>query len=226
MPNTIRQFYDDFSKEYTESIERCVPRYKEMLSMLFTYLPENYAPQTILELGCGTGNLTCLMSRRFPQSRIQAVDISQECITECNRRLPKTNIEYIRSDFRDLLFPEKSFDLIMSSISIHHLDDEDKKELFKGLFLWQNSEGILTFCDQFRGGMNHLYSKHMAMWKASAFNQGATEKEWHMWMDHQSQHDYHATLLEHVDWLKAAGYSIVDCTWRYLLWATIYAQKA
>ena len=28
------------------------------------------------------------------------------------------------------------------------------------------------------------------------------------------------------DALKKAGFKVVDCTWRYLLWATLYAQKA
>lgn len=226
MSNTIEQFYDDISKEYTDSVERCVPRYKEMLSMLFAYLPEKYSPKSILELGCGTGNLTCLICKRFPQSRIHAVDISEECIKECKRRLPEANIEYIKSGFRNLDFTGDSFDLIISSISIHHLNDKEKEEFFKRLFLWQTSKGILTFCDQFRGEIDYLYAQHIEIWKAFAFKQGATDKEWDMWMDHQIQHDYHASLFRHMNWLKNAGYSIIDCTWRYLLWAAIYAKKA
>lgn len=225
-PHTPEQFYDSISKDYSDFVTRCVPWYKEMLSILFAYLPSKYSPQSILELGCGTGNLTHLLFKHFPQSQIQAVDISEECIKECKRRLPSASIQYIKLDFRDLDFPANSFDFIISSIAIHHLDDKEKEEIFKKLFSWQAPKGILTFCDQFRGETDHLYEHHMETWKAFAFNQGATDKEWNTWMEHQTQHDHHASLLEHMNWLRNAGYSIVDCTWRYLLWAAIYAEKA
>jgi tRNA (cmo5U34)-methyltransferase len=223
--NTIEKFYNDISKEYTDSVERCVPKYKEMLSMLFIYLPEKYTPKSILELGCGTGNLTSLISEHFPSAKIFTVDISEECIKECKQRLPKIDIEYIKSDFRNLNFQKNSFDLIISSISIHHLKDKEKEDFFKKLFLWQTSNGVLTFCDQFKAEMDHLYTKHMELWKTFVFKQGATDKEWNLWMEHQTQHDYHAPMFNHMNWLKNAGYSIADCTWRYLLWAVIYATK-
>ncbi|MHC4585263.1 MAG: class I SAM-dependent methyltransferase [Planctomycetota bacterium] len=225
MANTVENFYDDISNDYTASVERCVPRYREMLSMLFTYLPKEYSPESLLELGCGTGNLTHLISNYFPQTRIHAVDISEECIKECKKRLPNANIEFIKSDFRDLDFLENSFDLVISSISLHHINDEEKEVLFRRLFRWQTPKSILTFCDQFKGETHHLYNQHMETWKTFAFTQGTTDKEWDMWMNHQNQHDFHAPMLNHVNWLKDAGYSVADCTWRYLLWAVIYAEK-
>ena len=188
-------------------------------------MPEKYTPKLILELGCGTGNLTSLISKHFPSAKIFTVDISEECIKECKQRLPKIDIEYIKSDFRNLNFQKNSFDLIISSISIHHLKDKEKEDFFKKLFLWQTSNGVLTFCDQFKAEMDHLYTKHMELWKTFVFKQGATDKEWNLWMEHQTQHDYHAPVFNHMNWLKNAGYSIADCTWRYLLWAVIYATK-
>lgn len=223
--NTIEEFYDEISKEYTDSVERCVPMYREMLSMLFAFLPEGYAPKTILELGCGAGNLTTLIGKRFPQAKIHAVDISEECIKECRQRLPEADIEYIKADFSNLDFPENTFDLIISSISIHHLNDSEKEIFFKRLFLWQTTNGILSFCDQFRGESERLYALHMEMWKTFAREQGASAKEWDLWMEHQTQHDCHAPLFRHVTWLKDAGYGMVDCVWRYLLWAVIYSRK-
>jgi len=66
-----REFYDELSPQYTEAIRRCVPRYEEMLGMLFRYLPAVFAPRRVLELGCGTGNLTAMIASRastFPRS--------------------------------------------------------------------------------------------------------------------------------------------------------------
>ncbi len=226
MSDSLEGFYDSISADYTEFVYRCVPRYNEMLSVLFAYLPPAFSPKSVLELGCGTGNLTKLIHQQFPISDISAVDISSECIEECRCRLPSASVHYIKADFRHLDFPRNSFDLIMSSIAIHHLADDEKGELFRKTYAWLAPGGVLTFCDQFRGETDALYNRHLETWKVFAFDQGATDDEWDMWMEHQKKHDHHASLLRHMDWLRSAGYGTIDCTWRYLLWAVIYAAKA
>jgi len=221
----VDAFYDSISKKYTESIKRCVPQYNEMLYSLFDYLKPDFQPKEILELGCGTGNLTQLIILKYPNAKVTAIDISEECINECKSRIPSQNIEYLKSDFKELHLPKNKFDLVVSSISIHHIDNKAKEELFRKLFIAQTSNGIFSFCDQFRGKTEYIYQKHIEKWKAFAHEQGASTDEWEMWMKHQQDHDYHATLLNHTKWLKDAGYNVVDCTRRFLLWTTIYAEK-
>lgn len=221
----VNAFYDSISKSYTDSIQRCVPQYHEMLKSLFIYLNPEFTPKKILELGCGTGNLTMLVQQRFPQADLTAVDISAECINECKLRVPSTNIHYIKSDFKDIEFTSNSFDLIISSISIHHLNDDDKEILFRKLYSYQTKGGILSFCDQFRGESAFIYHKHIELWKEYALEQGVGDDEWEMWMQHQHEHDYHSTLLDHLVWIGNAGYNIIDCTRKYLLWTTVYAEK-
>jgi hypothetical protein len=65
----------------------------------------------------------------------------------------------------------------------------------------------------------------MDHWKAAAIGAGSTEQEWEMWMQHQADHDHHDTLTDQIDWLRNAGFSMVDCPWRYLLWAVVQARK-
>lgn len=226
--NTIDEvdvFYNSISKSYTDSIQRCVPLYNEMLKSLFLYLKPDFTPKTILELGCGTGNLTLLISLKFPIASITAVDISSECINECKSRTSSSKINYIKSDFKEIDFPENMFDLVVSSISIHHLKADDKEILFRKLYKFQTCNGILSFCDQFRGETEYIYQKHIECWKSYALEQGASNEEWEMWMKHQAEHDYHSTLFNHIQWIRNAGYRGVDCTRRHLLWTTIYAEK-
>lgn len=87
-----RQFYDELSPQYTEAIKKCVPRYEEMLGMLFRYLPSEFAPRRILELGCGTGNLTAMIARAYPNSDLVAVDFSGQALAECQRRLNHSSV--------------------------------------------------------------------------------------------------------------------------------------
>ncbi|MHC4309950.1 MAG: hypothetical protein ACYSSN_08405, partial [Planctomycetota bacterium] len=58
-----------------------------------------------------------------------------------------------------------------------------------------------------------------------ALNSGCPEDEWELWMKHQDEHDYHATAVDQILWLKKANFSSIDITWRYLLWTVITARK-
>ncbi len=221
----VDAFYDSISKSYTEAIKRSVPQYEEMLKSIFIYLKPDFSPKNILELGCGTGNLTQLICLKCPKAKITAIDISAECIAECKTRISSSSIEYIKNDFKNIDFPDNTFDLVVSTISIHHLKDTDKEILFQKLYRYQTSIGVLSFCDQFSGENDFIYQKHMERWKEFAFEQGASSDEWEMWMKHQYDHDYHSTLNNHLFWIKNAGYKLVDCTRRHLLWTSIYAEK-
>lgn len=221
----VDTFYNSISKSYTESIRRCVPEYEEMLKSIILYLNPNFNPKTILELGCGTGNLTQLVHHRFPNATITAVDISAECINECKSRIKSSAVEYVNSDFKNIDFLKNRFDLIISSISIHHLTDGDKEVLFQKIYNCQAQKGVLSFCDQFKGETDFIYQKHIDQWKEFALEQGVGDEEWSMWMRHQLDHDHHSTLSNHIQWLRNAGYKRIDCTRRHLLWTTIYAEK-
>jgi len=219
------EFYDKLSSQYTEAIRKIVPRYEEMLSTLFRYLPQDFTPLTVLELGCGTGNLTSGIVHLYPNSKLVAVDISGDILSECNNKLNNVSIQYVQENFSKLSFPEGSFDLIVSSIAIHHLVDNDKERLFQNVHRWLTQGGIFTFSDQFRGETEDIYQKHIDIWKNHAQKNGVSREEWKTWMDHQDSHDYHSPIRRHLKWLEDCGFHKPDCLWRYSLWSIIYAKK-
>ena len=50
--------FDEFSKNYTTDMIGCVPHYLRLVESFIKYLPENFSPTSILDLGCGNGNIT------------------------------------------------------------------------------------------------------------------------------------------------------------------------
>lgn len=75
MSEDVGQFFDSLTDGYTETIERCFPRYREMLWTLMDYLPTGRSFGSVLELGCGTGNLSVAIHDAFPQ----ASDVAWNC---------------------------------------------------------------------------------------------------------------------------------------------------
>lgn len=225
--SSVEQFYNTVSKDYNKFIHRAVPRYPEMLWAIFQYIPKDLKPKRILELGCGTGNLSELIVKTYPNAEKVLVDISEKVISQCKSRLENNDrIEYCQADINELDFPADSFDLIVSSITIHHLKHHEKELLFRKALNWLTNEGVFTYSDQFAGVTKEIYVNHMNLWHQFVLNSGCNEDEWEMWMKHQDEHDYHATAVAQLSWLKKANFNSVDITWRYLLWTVITARKS
>lgn len=227
MPDShVAQFFDTLTGDYTATIERCFPRYREMLWALLDYLPAEKPFGSILELGCGTGNLSVLLHEAFPDAQLRLVDVSSDSMDACRTRLGASDrVEFAQQDFRDLSCATGSFQLIVSSIAIHHLLPSEKQTMFRQCHEWLSDDGIFSFADQCAGATDDLYERHIKNWKEVAFHAGATDAEWEMWMHHQSEHDHHDTLIDQQNWLRDAGFSVIDCPWRYLLWSIVQARK-
>ena len=75
----------------------------------------------ILDFGCGTGTTEIYFKELFPNSLIIAVDSSAESIRAAQAR----NIEgvtFVHSEVFNLPFLDKSFDLIYSNGTFHHIE--------------------------------------------------------------------------------------------------------
>lgn len=222
----VEEFYDNISNEYTDMLDRAVPKYREMLWLMLHYIPANFKPKRILELGSGTGNLTELVLEKFPDAEITVVDISEKILDECKARFQSSNsINYCQYDFKEIEFEIASFDLILSSIAIHHIEDVDKQILFRKINSYLKPKGIFTYLDQCMGETTEIYQKNMKMWKTAAFKLGSTKENWKTWMDHQDEHDFHATVKNQIKWLEESSFKNIDILWRNLLWTVFYSEK-
>ncbi|MEM8732890.1 MAG: class I SAM-dependent methyltransferase [Planctomycetota bacterium] len=235
----VSKFFDSISAEYGGAIRRCVPRYDEMTWAMFEYLPDAISNAAdVLELGCGTGNLTEKLIQQFPNGCLTLVDISASSIEACQKRFREVEavlnepapvyqrMNFRTADFRELEYEAGSFDLVTSAISIHHLTSVEKQQLFAAVFDWLRPGGVFVFADQFAGATTAIYEKHIQNWHAYTRQAGASQAEWDMWMEHQQEHDYHDPLGSQWSWLEEAGFTEVDCQWRHLLWTVLSARKS
>lgn len=218
-------FYDGLSPRYDAAILRCVPRYAEMLWAILRYIPDDLRPRRILDLGIGSGNLSEAVLARYPDATVTGVDVSGEMLGLARTRLPGDRVRLVQGDFRELDFEDGSFDLVVSSISIHHVTDDEKRSLFRDLHRLLRPGGVVAYSDQFRGASEETYAKHIERWREESFALGATEEEWTTWMTHQDDHDHHAPIADQMTWLGEAGFTGIDCPWRYLLWTVLVGRR-
>lgn len=88
---------------------------------------------TILELGCGIGTLTFLLSKTVTSGKIEAVDISTESIEFAKQRLTQSNIVLKAHDVVNYTPQLKHPDFITLFDVIEHIPMERHAELFNNL---------------------------------------------------------------------------------------------
>ncbi len=81
-------------------------------------------PSSILDLGCGTGYLTALLHKRFPQAQIDAVDFAPAMIEQARVRVPGAN--FLTCDIEELELEPASYDLIASNATIQWLTEPEQ----------------------------------------------------------------------------------------------------
>jgi ubiquinone/menaquinone biosynthesis C-methylase UbiE len=78
----------------------------------------------VLDVGTGPGVLLVELAARRPDLRLTGVDLSPDMITAAARNLEpfRERASARVGDVTALPFPDRSFDLIVSSLSLHHWD--------------------------------------------------------------------------------------------------------
>jgi tRNA (cmo5U34)-methyltransferase len=226
MSNDIIAFFNQISGKYDDLIARSVPRYREMFWAMLYYLPETFTPRNILELGCGTGNLTRLLHERWPESQISVVDFSPEMLQMTSEKLVTAHLHPIESDFESLTLPPAQFDLVISSIAVHHILDEAKATLIQNIHTWLTPGGFFVLGDQVHSASERLYEADLQFYEAYAQVNGASFEDVLNWRAHRNTQDHYATLENLTTWMKTAGFEAVDTLWRYCFWAVLQGQKA
>ncbi len=112
-------------ESYLEMIRADIPLYEELQAQTVAAIP--FAPKRVLELGFGTAETTQRVWERFPKARITGIDSSADMVFKARQ----LGWEEMRLGRIEDPLPDGPWDLVISVLTIHHLDADGKRELFR-----------------------------------------------------------------------------------------------
>lgn len=119
--------------------------YKDVLNTIYNIVHKREKAK-ILDIGFGTGILT---KKLYDDDyEIYGIDFSQNMIEIAKEKMPLASL--IKYDFSKGLpeeIKDKSFDYIISTYAMHHLEDEEKNEFIEKLENYLNEDGKIIIGD-------------------------------------------------------------------------------
>lgn len=199
-------------------------RRTEQRSLMAELLPfADDEPFTFVDLGAGTGAATQAVLERFPRARGVLAEYSPQMTAEGKRALSPYDgrFTYVEFDLASGDWPDEiptGVPAVISSLSVHHLPDDRKRELFSEI--WEHLAP---------GGWYLNYDPVTtddpvveAAWLRAGDRQDpdAAEKRHHRTAEEQLRYENHVRymipLAPQLDFLRAAGFEGIDVYWKKL----------
>lgn len=219
------------SERFIELGKLYTPRRDEIETALLDLIPaERDEPFLAVEIGSGQGWLCEAVLRRFPRSRVLALDGSTTMIQEAGRVLApygdRVELRAFRLEDTDWVAgvpqPVRCF---LSSLVIHHLDALGKHALYGRLFERLDFGGALLIADLIQPTGERGTKLAARMWDDEVRRQSViitgnerayerfAEDHWNLYRYPDPEVDKPSSLNDHLLWLTEVGFSGVDAWW-------------
>lgn len=189
-----------------------IPHRTEGESVLLEEIPPQ--AERILDIGAGDGRLLDLCLLKCPDALGVALDFSPLMIEKLRDRYTKEKrVKVIEHDINHPL-PSSlgSFDVIVSSFSIHHVGDKRKCELYKEILQILENGGVFCNLEHVSSPTHNLHVKFFAILGMTL----ADEDKSNILLDVETQ----------LKCLRKIGFEEVDCYWKWRELALLIGKKA
>jgi tRNA (cmo5U34)-methyltransferase len=207
-----------------------VPDRELQIEAFCDLIPARTQPFNILELCCGEGLLAGALLERFSACTVYGFDGSPAMLDRARHNLARYGERFQTQLFdladRSWRRPGWPVQAVVSSLAIHHLDGQQKQELFQDLYGLLAVGGIFAIADVIAPASQAGTQLAANMWDAAVRQRGLEldgntdafsyfERErWNMYRYFEPDDiDKPSRLLDQLKWLEQAGFASVDVYW-------------
>jgi tRNA (cmo5U34)-methyltransferase len=215
--------FDEISQAYDVQRRKLIPCFDDFYAIAVSLAELKTDTPRILDLGAGTGLMSSFLLQRYPKARITLIDISEGMLNVAKLRFKDNpNVTFITADYTKYEYTD-CYDLVISSLSIHHLEDQEKKQLYKKIFSVMHNKSLFINADQVLGSTPQLDALYKSDWRSKIEASGLTEGELTAAYE-RTNLDKMATLDQQLTWLKEIGFADVDCIYKHYNFVVMFAR--
>jgi SAM-dependent methyltransferase len=186
------------------------PHRDEGEGVLLEHVP--IGARRVLDLGTGDGRLLALLRRDRPEMVGVGLDFSEIMLAAARERFAgEAELELVEHDLTEPLPDLGRFDAVVSSMAIHHLEDERKRTLFDEVFALLEPGGLFANFEHVASPSPRLHA---------AFFEAIGEP-----LECEDPSDRLVAVETQLGWLREAGFADVDCYWKWLEMALLIGVR-
>lgn len=223
--NEVISKFNKIAKDYDKQRKELIPVFDEFYGIAIESINLTKNNPRVLEIGCGTGLFSEMFLKKFPDANMDLVDLTESMLDIALERLKNyKNLNFFLTDILDFS-PNEKYDLIISSLAIHHLKYEDQEQLYKNIFKWLNNEGIFVNAEMVAGESEYI-TKINENWVNSKLknNNSMDDENKNLAIDRMKL-DNKIPVSIHLKWLKNSGFSNIDCFYKTYCFSVLWGKK-
>lgn len=226
MSLTIEAAFNRAARSYDGLRRRLIPCFDDFYGAAIDLAAEFAPPGArILDLGAGTGLLSALVAERRPDAALVLTDLAEDMLARARERFagrePKVEVRVM--NHLDLA-EAGAYDVVMSALSIHHLEDAGKRAVYAAMAHAAKPGGVVINADQVAGDTPEMEARYWRHWHEAIQRAGVSAQDVAAAIERQTL-DRRTPLAPQLDWLRQAGLAEVECRYKNVSFAVMVGRK-
>jgi SAM-dependent methyltransferase len=193
---------------YLERADR-IPHRSAGENVLLEEIPSSV--RRVLDVGSGDGRLLELVLRSRPEASGVAVDFSPVMLERLKGRFAPARVQVVNHNLDRPLPSLGTFDLVVSSFAIHHLEHDRKRELYREIWTLLEAGGVFCNLEHVASASQYAHERFLEAMGTTAEEEDPSNKLLDVYMQ--------------LEWLRQIGFLDVDCYWKWRELALLVGRK-
>jgi len=221
----VKEQFNTLSQDYDARRRLLIPDFDDFYTCGLNLLSFPGESPRVLDVGAGTGIYSSALLSRYPKAKLTLIDFAENMLDIAKEKFSGCEeASFLLDDYFTHDYGDGIFDIIISALSIHHLDAHDKQAYYAKLYSLLEDGGELINADIISSGSPETDAVYDELW-TDFVTKNIGEGEYLERFKKSKDIDKPSSLEEQFSWLREAGFKSVDCVFKRYNFAVLYAKR-
>lgn len=224
---SIQEIFNRSADKYDNDRRQLIPCFDDFYTIPLEVIAFHQDRELrVLDLGAGTGLLSARVAECYPRAQLTLVDFSPAMLLIAEKRFADSGADRVQFQVFDYAQEplRGTYDLIISALSIHHLEDSAKASLFQKIYTALEPGGLFINADQVQGENAVAEKIYTRTWLRKVRENGISEASLHEARARMKE-DRMSPLSSQLTWLMQAEFIDVSVWYQYYSFVVYSATK-